>query len=418
MKATCKFNHTTRPPIPLSLHTPPHHRPLFSTPFSSLSFRTPPPPFSLSSSIKSSSAPNSPLLPKPPQNPIPQILQTLIIPFPTSLLKTTLIATVTATALFFARFNLKPLIAAPISPQPTVETTQDDDIVSEEQVEEYLNSNPNDVEALKILVELKIQKRRAREAIPILEHLISLEPDDIELPLLKSHLHVKTKEYELAKLGFNDILSIDPLCVEAYHGLIMAALESDSSSEVKEIERRIGEGIDKLKKERKKKDEVREFKLLLAQIRVMESVYDDALKIYEELVKEEPRDYRPYMCQGVIYSLLSKKDEAEKCFKKFRRLVPKGHPYASYFDDTMVGNLFEKKVDNDERGASKNEEQMVENDGVSSKNEEQMVENEGETSKNEEQMVENERADSKTEEQVVENERADSKIEEQIVGSK
>ncbi|KAK4396272.1 protein SLOW GREEN 1, chloroplastic [Sesamum angolense] len=42
---------------------------------------------------------------------------------------------------------------------------------------------------------------------------------------------------------------------------------------------------------------------------------------------EEPRDFRPYLCQGIIYTLLRKNGEAEKNFEKYRRLVPKGHPY-------------------------------------------------------------------------------------------
>ena len=88
-------------------------------------------------------------------------------------------------------------------------------------------------------------------------------------------------------------------------------------------------------KKDKKKEELRDFGLLVAQIRVMEGKYEEALNLYEELVKAEPRDFRPYLCQGIIHTLMRKKDEAGKQFRKYQRLVPKGHLYARYFDQNM-----------------------------------------------------------------------------------
>ncbi|XP_059646983.1 protein SLOW GREEN 1, chloroplastic-like [Cornus florida] len=343
MEALAKVHHRHQPL--LSLH---HHRPSFSRPISSLSFRTPP-PSTWSSSIKASSSFSSPL----PPNPKPQILETLS-PSPLSLLKTTFVAAVATTALFFARFNVKPVIAAPISPPPAVQTATNDtvsDQAREKTLEEHLTSRPNDVEALRNLMEIKIKNRKVQEAISIIERLIELEPNDNEWPLLKAHMYCYSGDLELAKLGFNDILSKDPLRVEAYHGLVMVASQADLTDELKEIEKRIAEGMEVCKREKKKED-LRDFKLLIAQIRVIEGSYNEALKVYQELVKEEPRDFRPYLCQGIIYTLLRKKDEAEEQFQKYRRLVPKGHPYARYFDDNMIATkVFAQKVENERAGS-------------------------------------------------------------------
>uniref|UniRef100_A0A5B6YP82 Uncharacterized protein n=1 Tax=Davidia involucrata TaxID=16924 RepID=A0A5B6YP82_DAVIN len=362
MEAVAKVHYRHQPLI-LSLH---HHRPTFSRPISSISFRTQAlksssPSLKSSSpsslSIKASSSPSSsfsePLFPNP-KNPKPQLFQSQN-PLPFSLLRTTLVAAVAATALFFARFNLKPLIAAPISPPPAVETTAKDAVSDEEKekiLEEHLLSQPDDVQTLRNLMEVKIKSRKVDEAIDIIERLIKLEPNDVEWPLLKAHLYCYSGELELAKSVFSEILSKDPLRVEAYHGLVMAASQADSGRELKEIEKRIEVGMEMCKKVNKKED-MRDFKLLIAQIRVIEGNYNDALKVYQELVKEEPRDFRPYLCQGIIYTLLRKKDEAEKQFQKYRRLVPKGHPYARYFDDNMIATkVFAQKVEN-ERASSR-----------------------------------------------------------------
>lgn len=281
---------------------------------------------------------------------LPQILTAVVESF----LRTTIVGTTAVAALFFCRVNLftvKPVIAAPnVS---TVETTpKDNDLEKEKSLEEHLLHHPNDVEALRNLMEIRVKNQKPQEAISILEKLIELEPNETEWPLMKSHLHIYAGEIELAKKGFNEIISKDPLQVGAYHGLVMAASQDEISEELKGIESRIQEAM-KLCKKQKKINDLRDFKLLIAQIRVMEGNYNDALKVYEELVKEEPRDFRPYLCQGIIYTLLRKKDEAEKNFEKYRRLVPKNHPYGKYFEDNMfAAKVFGQKVENERAGST------------------------------------------------------------------
>ncbi|KAL3825968.1 hypothetical protein ACJIZ3_021997 [Penstemon smallii] len=339
------LNPISSKPIRCSLSLNPQ-RPSLAKPFSSsLSFRIPPPPPPVKASLQNpqnfikyqirSNNPNSiPFLP-------------LLAP-----LKSTLITTIAAAAIFFSGlcFPLKPSIAAATfaSPPSTVESK---DTISDEEkerfLEEQLISNPSDVNVLKNLMEIKIKSKKLPEAIEILDRLIELEPDEIEWPMMKAHLYAYDGDFILAKNGFNELLKKDPFRVEAYHGLVTVASQEESSEELRSIEKRVEEAIQLCEKEKKGSD-LRDFKLLLAQIRVLEGSYDDALKVYDDLVKEEPRDFRPYLCQGIIYTLLRKNNEAEKSFEKYRRLVPKGHPYASYFDDNMIATkIFAQKVENE-----------------------------------------------------------------------
>lgn len=243
-----------------------------------------------------------------------------------------------------------------LSPAHTTESNVKNSASDEENekaLEDFSLSNPNDVDALRNLMEIQIKNRKLVDAISTIDKLIEIEPNETEWPLLKSHLYVYNGELELAKIGFSEILKKDPFLVEAYHGLVMVASQEDSVEELKQIKKKVEEGIKMCKKE-SKKSELRDFMLLLAQIWVIESKYEDALKVYQELVKEEPKDFRPYLCQGIIHTLLRKKDEAEKSFEEYRRLVPQGHPYARYFDDNLIATkLFSQKVES-ERYGSKN----------------------------------------------------------------
>jgi len=274
--------------------------------------------------------------------------QNFITPLPKStpfrLFKSTCITLTTAAALLLANLHLKsPAIAAPIAPPPSVESKENVTLEEEERaLDEHLITHPSDVDALRSLMEVKIKSRKLTEAVEVIDRLIKLEPEEKEWPVLKANIFTYSGDLDLAKTGFEEILAKDPLRVEAYHGLLMAY--SDAGLDLKEVESRIEEAMLKCKKENNQND-FRDFKLLVAQIRVIEGKHSEALKLYQELVKEEPRDFRPYLCQGIIYTLLKKKDKAEEQFDNFRKLVPKNHPYREYFMDNMIATkLFSEKA--------------------------------------------------------------------------
>ncbi|KAJ8899743.1 hypothetical protein K2173_019442 [Erythroxylum novogranatense] len=360
MEAVAKVN-CRHQPLHLSLD---QHCPFFSKPIQSLSFRTAHPPLSSSSSpfrlssIRASSSSRShswhnpkPLLSQHPQNSPSSPLQTLK-PY----LKSTAVVFTTAAALFFAQLNAKPAISSPVATPATEETTKEWDRESasleeqEKRIEEHLARNGDDFENLRYLMEVKIKSRKLLEAVDVVDRLIALQPNDEEWPLLKGQILSFSGDTETARKIFEDILAKDPLRVEAYHGVVMA--NSESGEPFDGVLKRIEAVMEKCKKE-KNNSLLRDFKLLVAQVRVMEEKYGEAIKLYDELVKEEPRDFRPYLCQGIIYTLLKKKDEAEKKFDQFRKLVPKNHPYREYFLDNMFATkFFSEKVERGKAGSS------------------------------------------------------------------
>ncbi|KFK24716.1 hypothetical protein AALP_AA8G015500 [Arabis alpina] len=259
-----------------------------------------------------------------------------------SFLKSTFVTLTTTAALFSASLHLsvKPATATtPITPPPSSSTAAN--LVSDEEasLENHLITNQNDVEALQSLMKLKFQTKKFEEALSILNRLIETEPEKQEWRILKAQVQSHNGDFDSAAKSFEEILTNDPFRIEAYHGLVM--VYSDSESKLLELEVRINEAIEKCKKEDKG---FREFMLLIAQIKVIEGKPSEAIRVYQELVKDEPSDFRPYLCQGLIYTLMKKKDEAEKQFEEFRRLVPENHPYKEYFDANVLdfNKLFAK----------------------------------------------------------------------------
>ncbi|KAL0805410.1 hypothetical protein Bca101_097901 [Brassica carinata] len=283
------------------------------------------------------------------QNPITPLQKST----PFRLFKSTCITLTTTAALLFVNLQLKPAaIAAPVAPPPSTESKEQHVTLEEEEraLEEHLATHPPDVDSLRSLMEVKIRSRKLTEAVEVVDRLIKLEPEEPEWPVLKANIFTYSGEIDSAKASFEDILAKDPLRVEAYHGLVMAY--SDAGLDLNEVESRIEEAMLRCKKENNHND-FRDFKLLLAQIRVIEGKHGEALKLYRELVKEEPADFRPYLCQGVIYTLLKKKDKAEEQFDKFRELVPENHPYREYFMDNLIASkLFSEKTQREMAGSA------------------------------------------------------------------
>ncbi|KAL2323332.1 hypothetical protein Fmac_027711 [Flemingia macrophylla] len=254
----------------------------------------------------------SPTIASPkPQNPITHLLKT-----PTPLLKPTCLAIAAAT-LLLARLHSPPLAAAASSRPPPAATASE--------------TLPDaDADALRYLMADKIRARRIGDAIRVLDRLIEGEPEEAEYALLKAHLHMRNGEPEAASLEFDRLVKKDPFHVEAYRGLLVVT--SETNRPTAELLRRIEEAV-RVCEERGRVSDARDFKLLVAQIKVIDGDFSHALKVYEEIVEAQPGDFRPYLCRGIVYALLRRKDEAEKQFQKYRSLVPDDHPYKQYFED-------------------------------------------------------------------------------------
>ncbi|KAI3770777.1 hypothetical protein L6452_01921 [Arctium lappa] len=83
--------------------------------------------------------------------------------------------------------------------------------------------------------------------------------------------------------------------------------------------KRLQKALEIAEQENKEK-EARDVKLIIAQVQFLQKNIEDALRSYDGLFNEDPNDFRPYFCKGMIYSLIDKNDEAKDQFAKYREL--------------------------------------------------------------------------------------------------
>ncbi|KAL6952991.1 hypothetical protein U1Q18_040904 [Sarracenia purpurea var. burkii] len=237
-------------------------------------------------------------------------------------------------------FGTRPAVAIPAADQrisysekmEEKRDTQNNKIDDEEMYDKLLKENPRNVEALKVVFHEKMRKGKTKEAVRYVERLIDVEPEEVEWRLLEALCYEMMGELNKAKRLFKEILAKRPLLIRALHGLAMVMHKNHEGPAVFEM---LNKALCVACREKRVTEE-RNVRILIAQMHVVKGELEEGLKIFQILVDENPRDFRPYLCQGIIYSLLDKKKEAEEQFETYRSLVSEEFPQRGFLDDVVL----------------------------------------------------------------------------------
>ncbi|GAY56595.1 hypothetical protein CUMW_173110 [Citrus unshiu] len=182
------------------------------------------------------------------------------------------------------------------------------------------------IESLKTLLQKKLENGEDQESLTILQRLAVAQPQVTDWKFLMARLLSEMGKTQDARNVFEEILAGNPLSFEA---LFENALLMDRCGEGEAVIKRLEEALEIAQDENKLK-EARDVRFIMAQIKFLQKNVDEALKSYQELEIEDPNDFRPYFCKGMIYSLLDRNAEAKEEFAKYRQLSPKKFEVEGY----------------------------------------------------------------------------------------
>ncbi|KAJ4715524.1 protein SLOW GREEN 1, chloroplastic-like [Melia azedarach] len=202
----------------------------------------------------------------------------------------------------------------------------------ERMCEKILENEPRNVEALKVVVYGKMRRGKNKAALEFVQRLIEIEPNEVEWKLLQALCYELMGQLSTAKRLFKEILKERPLLLRALHGLAMVMHKNLEGPAVFQM---LSEALEVARCEKRVTEE-RNIRILIAQMHVVKGELEEGLNKFQDLVKENPRDFRPYLCQGIIYSLLDKKKEAAEQFEIYQSLVPDEFPQRGFLDDVAL----------------------------------------------------------------------------------
>ncbi|KVH95641.1 protein SLOW GREEN 1, chloroplastic [Cynara cardunculus var. scolymus] len=292
-----------------------HHRqnPLFNSNIISLNHHFPlSKPFKQSTiKITASTADSATTI--PPKNPLIQSLK----------LTARAIVFAATAAVAISKFQQYPAIAEPSSQSVVTEEpgTQEETLLPD-----FMESNSEATSAMKTLLQEKLEAGEDEESLKILKKLVSAQPNNLEWKFLMARLLNEMGEVEPAREALEEILTQNPLSFEA---LFENALLMDRCGEGEAVIKRLEKALEIAEEEQKEK-EARDVRLIIAQVQFLQKNIEEALRSYDDLVNDDPNDFRPYFCKGMIYSLMDKNDEAKDQFAKYRELSPKKFEVEGY----------------------------------------------------------------------------------------
>ncbi|KAG6556837.1 hypothetical protein Mapa_001784 [Marchantia paleacea] len=196
----------------------------------------------------------------------------------------------------------------------------------------YLERHPSDLKALQALLYMRLKKGEINAAHAVIDKLIELEPDQLEWKFIRAQAFEFVGELDQARQAFEEIIELRPLSARALQGLAVVMQKNGEDERALEL---LGEAVKKAVDEGQAK-EATNLRMLLGQMHTIQGNLDEAMEQYRTVVEEDPQDYRPYLCQGLVYSIIGEEAEAEKQFKSYRKLCPKDFPHRGFLDELML----------------------------------------------------------------------------------
>ncbi|MCL7044670.1 hypothetical protein MKW94_016710 [Papaver nudicaule] len=242
-----------------------------------------------------------------------------------------------ATALMIGKLSTLPARAE--SPVPIVEELKEEELEitkGESKLPQFLESSPEAINALKSLVEQKLDIGEDEEALAILKRIVKAQPEEVQWKFMMARVLNELGRIAESRTVFDEILREDPLNYEA---LLQNSLLMDQHGEGEAAIHRL-QGALELAIGQQKQGAARDIKLIMAQLQFLQNKLDNALNSYKVLASEDPSDYRPYFCLGCIYTLLELNDEAKLQFAKCHELNPEKFEIKGYVQSPVSRSKF------------------------------------------------------------------------------
>lgn len=225
-----------------------------------------------------------------------------------------------------------------------------------EEAEAALKKDPNDVNARRTLALIytrligdarrgTVDENMLQKAIEQYERISQLEPQDQNTWFMLGRLYRLARNSVKAEDAFKKVLELDPGNDEALLGLAMVYTDlGDRPRAAKVLEQvaskapslrvltHLGATYEEMEEYAKAAEAYRkalelspgnvEIKQALAQALLLSDQVDEALKLYHELAREEPDDYRIHLRLSQIYREKRQYEEAQKELAEAKRLAP------------------------------------------------------------------------------------------------
>ncbi len=225
-------------------------------------------------------------------------------------------------------FSLVPLGMGLWQPRPAADGVANGGTPLENQALGYqlvLEREPDNVNALQGLLEIRLQQKNLAAAIAPLERLGQIKADQVQYRILLAQLKTQLEDKAGAAKVYREILLQSPYNIQALKGLSGLYAQQERPAEAVAI---VQNAITQAIKAQTaapgtvSPDQLTSLQLLLGEIYLSQNRPDQAIAIYEAASKVNGNDFRPVLAQAQVMAQTGKVKEADPFFQQAIMLAP------------------------------------------------------------------------------------------------
>ncbi len=207
------------------------------------------------------------------------------------------------------------------SPSPQADPKAD----LKKQAEAYallLERDPENVTALRGLLEARLGLADVKGAIEPLEKLVKISPQDMKLAVLLAQARQQNKEPEAAAQVYRDVLQKQPGQLEALGGLSALLIEQKRPEAAVSLLKDTLKEAPNTNKAAPGSVDTASVQILLGKVYASEKRFDEAIASFDNAAKDNPQNFQPVYYKAALLKEQGKLDEAKPLFEKAAALAP------------------------------------------------------------------------------------------------
>lgn len=209
--------------------------------------------------------------------------------------------------------NLLPETSAS-KPTPT-----DERVSAAKGYELVLQKDPNNTYALRGLLEIRLQEKNLKGAVPLLERLAELHPQVSEYAILLAQTQAELGDKEAAVKTYRELLQRQPGNLLALVGATDLLVQLGRPAMAESLLQQ------SLKKVNPKQADMTGIQIQMARVYLAQGKVPPALALLDQLIQQNPQDFRPVFAKAQTLKAIGKTKDAQPLFTKAAELAPPEH---------------------------------------------------------------------------------------------
>ncbi|MEN9214067.1 MAG: tetratricopeptide repeat protein [Gloeomargarita sp. DG02_4_bins_56] len=206
----------------------------------------------------------------------------------------------------------------PKAATPTPEA-KDERVSEAKGFELVLEKDPDNVYALRSLLEIRLRQKDLKGALPLLSRLAKKHPDVAEYHILLAQTQVELGDKEAAVGTYRDFLERQPGNLLALVGVTDLLVQLERPALAESI---LQQSLVKVKPGQSDGTGIQ---IQMARVYLAQGKIPAALALLEQLMQQNPQDFRPVFAKAQTLQALGKTKEAQPLFAKAAELAPPEH---------------------------------------------------------------------------------------------